>query len=76
MTPSTRTPASRHATVAVIIPTVGRDTLDACLQSIHSQTRKADEVIVVHDCERKGAAETRNEGIARSTSEYLAFTDD
>lgn len=66
----------KQATVGVIIPTIGRATLESCLQAIQRQTRPPDEVIVVHDRERKGAAQTRNEGIARSTSEYLAFTDD
>lgn len=66
----------KQATVAVIVPTIGRDTLDQCLQALNKQTRRPDEIIVVDDVERKGGSWARNEGIARSTSELIATTDD
>ncbi|RJP53947.1 MAG: glycosyltransferase family 2 protein [Anaerolineaceae bacterium] len=62
--------------VSVIIPTIGRDTLDQCLQAIKRQTRCPDEVIVIHDTEKRGSAYARNQGIAQSSGDLLAFTDD
>lgn len=62
--------------VSVIIPTVGRDTLAQCQAALTKQTRPPDEVIVIVDHDRRGAAWARNEGIRRAKGDILAFTDD
>jgi len=65
----------RHV-VSVVIPTIGRASLTQCQEALAKQTRPPDEVIVVHDVERRGPAWARNEGIRRSRGDLIAFTDD
>lgn len=47
-----------------------------CQAALAKQTRQPDEVIVVVDQYRRGAAWARNEGIARSSGDLIAFADD
>lgn len=68
--------AHDHHKVSVVIPTLGRETLALCQAALAKQTRSPDEVIVVVDHHRQGAAKTRNEGIARATGDLIAFLDD
>ena len=68
--------AHDHHKVSVIIPTLGRETLAQCQKALAEQTRLPDEVIVVTDHHRRGAAWARNEGIARASGDLIAFTDD
>jgi glycosyltransferase involved in cell wall biosynthesis len=65
-------------TVAVVIPTIpGREAmLDRALRSVREQTRHPDELIVAHDHEGKGAAVTRNTGLALVNSDLVAWLDD
>ena len=65
-----------HHKLSVVIPTIGRETLALCRTALAEQTRSPDEVIVVIDHHRQGAAKTRNEGIARATGDLIAFLDD
>lgn len=67
--------ADQHM-VSVVIATLGRDTLALCRAALEKQTRPPDEVVVVLDRERRGAAWGRNEGIARATGDLIAFADD
>ena len=68
-------PADQH-TVSVVIPTLGRETLAQCQAALAKQTRQPNEVIVVIDHDRRGAAWGRNEGITRATGDLVAFADD
>lgn len=63
-------------TVSVVIPTVGRETLALCQAALAKQTRPPDEVVVVIDQARRGAAWARNEGIGRAKGDVIAFADD
>lgn len=59
--------------ISVIVPTVGRDTLQAALDSCAG----ADEVIVVEDTDRRDRGYwARTEGIRQATGTHLAFLDD
>ncbi len=58
--------------VSVIIPSVGRDTLGAAVDSCAG----ADEVIVVENDYGDHGYRARTEGIARATGTHLAFMDD
>lgn len=58
--------------LSVIIPTVGRDTLDAAVESCAG----ADEVIVVHDQTGDHGYTARHKGMAQATGTHLAFMDD
>jgi glycosyltransferase involved in cell wall biosynthesis len=62
--------------VTVVIPTVGRGTLDRTLAALAAQTRPPDAIEVVEDTERRGASWARNEAIRRSKGDLVAFTDD
>lgn len=62
--------------VSVVVPTLGRGTLDQCRAALARQTRPPDEIIVVVDEARRGSAWARNEGIRRSRGDLIAFTDD
>ena len=63
-------------TIAVVIPSLERETLQLCLDALDRQTRPPDEVIVIRDTEHKGSAYGRNKGIEKSTSDLIAMTDD
>ena len=62
--------------VSVVVPTLGRGTLDQCRQALERQTRPADEIVLVVDEERRGASWARNEGFRRSRGDLVVFTDD
>lgn len=62
--------------VSVIIPTLGRDTLMRCRAALAKQTRMPDQVIVVVDHDRRGAAWARNQGLRQAMGDLVAFTDD
>lgn len=66
------------ASVSVLIATIpGREELlDRALGSVEKQIRQPDEVIVEPDPDRTSAAETRNRGLSKVTSEYVAILDD
>ena len=65
----------RHE-VSVIIPTLGRPTLARCRAALEGQTRPADEIIVVVDDDRRGAAWARNAGLRQAKGDLIAFIDD
>jgi hypothetical protein len=67
--------ADRHV-VTVIIPTLGRGSIDRTLDGLERQSRPADEVLQVLDHARRGVAWGRNEGIRRARGDLIAFTDD
>lgn len=69
-------PGQKNIKVSVIIPTIGRSSIDRSLEAIDRQTERPDEVIVVRDELRQGAGWARNEGIRRSHGELVAFLDD
>jgi GT2 family glycosyltransferase len=62
--------------VSIIIPTISRFSLSLTLEAIKKQTRKADEVIVITDEDRRGVCWARNEGIRISHGNLIAFLDD
>jgi len=62
--------------ISVIIPTIGRESLELCKKALKKQTRPPEEVVVVMDHERRGASWARNEGIRRSGGGVIAFLDD
>jgi glycosyltransferase involved in cell wall biosynthesis len=62
--------------VSVVIPTMGRPTIELCEAALQSQTRLPDEIIIVRDEERKGIGWARNMGIARAKGDLIALTDD
>lgn len=65
-----------HHIVSVIVPTVGRATLEQCKAALAKQTRPPDEVIISIDHERRGASWARNEGIKQARGDLIALTDD
>ena len=62
--------------VSVVIPSMGRPTIELCEAALRSQTRPPDEIIIVRDEEWKGIGRARNAGIARSKGDLIALTDD
>lgn len=68
-------PADGHR-VSVVVPTLGRQSLQEALHALKTQTRPPDEIIVVRDERRRGAAWGRNEGIRRAGGDLIALTDD
>lgn len=68
-------PLDRHK-ISVVVPTVGRESLVLCRAALERQTRLPDEVVIIVDEFRRGVAWARNEGIARSSGDVIAFTDD
>lgn len=68
-------PLDRHE-ISVVVPTLGRESLALCRAALERQTRLPDEVVIIVDEFRRGVAWARNEGIARSSGDVIAFTDD
>lgn len=66
------------ATVAVVTPTIPprKDLLRRALQSVWSQSRQPDQVVVEDDSTRTGSAATRNRANARVVTDYIAVLDD
>lgn len=66
------------ATITVVIPTIpGReDMLNRALASVDAQKRQPDEVLVVTDPGRTGAAATRNRALAKVETEFILWLDD
>lgn len=68
--------ARKNHFITVIIPTLGRKSLIDTLAALDEQTRRADEVLVILDKERKGVGWARNQGIIKSNGDLVVFTDD
>jgi len=63
--------------VSVVIPTVGRPSLDPLLDRLHTQIAPIPwEVLVVYDHEHEGPAATRNRGWRAARYGWVAFLDD
>lgn len=62
--------------VSVVVPTIGRESLQECLKALRAQSRTADEIVVVEDVARRGSAWARNEGFRRAGGDLIAFVDD
>ena len=63
--------------VSVIIPTRNRpELLKRAVASVHAQTYKDIELIVIEDTDGKGGGWARNQGIAKASGQYVAFLDD
>ncbi|NKE62958.1 glycosyltransferase [Lentzea sp. PSKA42] len=61
----------------VIIPTLGRESLDVVVNAIrHGDGPPPDEIIVVYDEFGRGPAAARNAGWRRAASEWVVFVDD
>jgi hypothetical protein len=61
----------------VVIPTVGRESLDVVVNAIrYGDGPPPDEIIVVYDRFGRGPAAARNSGWRRATSEWVVFLDD
>lgn len=70
-------PVNNTHYVSIVIPTIrSEDELEHIRLALSQQTRLADEVIVVCDEERQGAAWARNKGVAQSKGDLIAFLDD
>ena len=62
--------------VSLIVPAYKADRwIDECMASIHAQTYKNLETIVINDREGKGAWHARNRGLEKATGKYVAFCD-
>ncbi len=61
----------------VVIPTVGRESLDVVVDAVrHGEGPPPDDIIVVYDEFGRGPAAARNEGWLRAESEWVVFLDD
>lgn len=70
-------PPQNNHFVSIIIPSVrGKGNITEVTAALRQQTRAADEIIVVHDEKRQGAAWARNQGFAQCKGELIAFLDD
>src|SRR4051794_10970864 len=69
---------TNSADVAVVVPTIPPRVhlLHRALASVHDQTLRAAQVVVETDSDHTGAAATRNRGLARVETEFVAFLDD
>jgi len=65
-------------TVAVCIPSIPprRHLLREALESVITQERQPDELIVAYDVDGAGAAPTRNHAWQRASADWIAFLDD
>ncbi len=68
-------PGDEHQ-VSIVVPTLGHPNLQRCLEALRRQTRVPDEIIIVRDTHRRGAAWARNRGVRRAGGDLIAFTDD
>jgi GT2 family glycosyltransferase len=68
--------ASDRHIVSVVVPTMGRPSVERTRRALEVQTRPADEISIVEDPERRGPGWARNEGIRRTCGDLVAFTDD
>ena len=63
-------------TVSLIVPIYKAEPwIDECMASIHSQTYKDVELILVDDSQASGPAAARNRGLDKATGEFIAFCD-
>lgn len=64
--------------VTVVIPTIPprENLLLRALRSVDSQTQKPTEIIVQYDSDHEGAAVTRQRGLERVKTKWVAFLDD
>ena len=61
--------------VSVIIPTIGRASLNDTLKALKRQTRLPDEILVIKDFERRGPSWARNEGVKKAKGDLIAYRD-
>lgn len=62
--------------IGVVVATTDRPTLKKTIASIELQTVQADEIIVVHDDEKRGAPWARNYGARQLDTDWYVFSDD
>lgn len=62
--------------VTVVVPTIERESLKLCLEGLHNQTRKADEILLITNKDGKGVSEKRNAGILKAKGDVVVFLDD
>ncbi|MBI5094366.1 MAG: glycosyltransferase [Candidatus Hydrogenedentes bacterium] len=62
--------------VSVVMPTIGRPSLEPSKAAVARQTRPPDELVVVVDHDRRGPAWALNEGIRRAKGDLIAFSPD
>lgn len=64
--------------VTVVIPTIPPRThlLQRAVLSVYDQTVQPVDIVVELDVDHEGAAATRNRGLAKVTTEFVAFLDD
>lgn len=69
-------PELRGARISFVVATIGRPTLARALESISSQTRAGDELIVEWDDTGDMAATPRTLGMMKATGDWVMFMDD
>jgi len=62
--------------VSVIIPTIGRPTIEQTKLAVENQTYPSIQLIVSLDKKKKGSSWARNQGFAQSTGDFIMFVDD
>lgn len=60
----------------VVIPTIGRPSLQATLASLQKAGCRAGQVVVIEDTTRDGPAAARNRGVAETDAPWVVFLDD